>query len=340
MTFKWAPQKANDMSLKTNESFVPRVKTEISEIQHIQRTRDFRALSTDAEKVRFLNNLGFGPTAIINTTNLKKGNVKRYLGNPEATSVRGKTYLNSEEEELLVSIILTREQDHEALDRQQIANKAFEIGLKRDLPHRPQHQPSRTWVCKFLKRHEEPLKELVSRKIETKRTEACSKVAIASYFEDVVGPMMKEHQFKPQNMWNFDETMLGYNNRKRRVVVSRSSRSVTETVPDTIKDHTTMEFCISASGEMMKPAVINKKKFLDRSLDFLVMEENWHFCSKKVAGCPKKVSKGGWRTSSYHTLTKRPGNLTNRCFLWSMVMDHENKGQLWNYSRQTTSMSS
>ena len=75
--------------------------------------------------------------------------------------------------------------------------------------------------------------------------------------------------------------MLGYNNRKRRVVVSRSSRSVTETVPDTIKDHTTMEFCISASGEMMKPAVINKKKFLDRSLDFLVMEENWHFCSQK-----------------------------------------------------------
>ena len=142
-----------------------------------------------------------------------------------------------------------------------------------------------------------------------------------------MGPMMKEHQFKPQNMWNFDETMLGYNNRKRRVVVSRSSRSVTETVPDTIKDHTTMGFCISASGEMMKPAVINKKKFLDRSLDFLVMEENWHFCSQKVAGCPKKGSKGRWRTSSYHTSTNHPGNLTNRCFLWSMVMDHENKGQ-------------
>ena len=212
------------MESKMTKPFTPHVKTEISKIQHIKTQRDFRVLSTAAEKVHFLQKLGFGRTAIAHATNLNVNNVKRYLRNHQATSVRGKSYLNSEEEELLVSIILTREKDHTSVDRSEIANSAWEIAVKREIQLRPRDKPSYSWVSKFIHRHEE-LKEIASQKVETKRTEACSRVAIEKFFRDVVGPMMEKHQFKPQNTWNFDETMLGYRNRRRRVVVSRSSKS-------------------------------------------------------------------------------------------------------------------
>ena len=178
---------------------------------------------------------------------------------------------------------------------------------------------------------------MVSQKVETKRIKACSRVAIEKFFRDVVDPMMEEHQFKPQNTWNFDETMLGYSNRRSRVVVSRSSKTAIQLEPDQITDHTTMGFCISASGEMMKPAVITKKKFLDRKLDFLVVKEKWHFCHQKVAGCPTKHSEGGQRTFSYHTSTTHSKIPTNR---WSTGMDHEHNPKSWSYSPQTKSTSS
>ena len=110
--------------------------------------------------------------------------------------------------------------EHDPLDRDRIANSAWEIGMKRDLQHRPKNKPGKTWVADFIGRHDDALKELVSRKMGAKRTQACSREAIGRFFRNEVDHMMGEHKFKPQNMWNFDETMLEYKTRKRRVVVS------------------------------------------------------------------------------------------------------------------------
>ena len=134
------------MPLKNTESFTKRVKKEINDIQHIRAQQSFRALSTTAEKVRFLGNLDIGPTAICHVLDLPESNVKRYLGNPRATSVPGRWYLDKAEEEWLVQIILTQEGEHNPLDRDRIANSAWEIGMKRDLQRRPQNKPGRTWV--------------------------------------------------------------------------------------------------------------------------------------------------------------------------------------------------
>ena len=92
----------------SSERHHPKTIQEIKEIQATVAEAGYRRLQTDAEKVRYLKKFGFSFTSITEATKMKKGNVKRYFYNPKATSVRGNPYLTTEEEHLLVGVILTR----------------------------------------------------------------------------------------------------------------------------------------------------------------------------------------------------------------------------------------
>ena len=76
----------------------------------------------------------------------------------------------------------------------------------------------------FLKRKNGVLKERVEQRIPAERTAACSKVAISKFFEDVVRPEFDAKKFKPENMYNMDETMLSLDEKAKKVGSSIESR--------------------------------------------------------------------------------------------------------------------
>ena len=118
----------------SSERHRPRIIQQIKEIQATVTESGYRRLQTDAEKVRYLKKLGFSLTSITKTTRMKKRNLKRYFSNPKATNVSGNPSLTTEEEHLLVGVILTREQD--SLSRDKIRAAAWEIASYRELEDR------------------------------------------------------------------------------------------------------------------------------------------------------------------------------------------------------------
>ena len=67
------------------------------------------------------------------------------------------------------------------------------------------------------------------------------------------------HNILPQNVFNFDETNLTYNPKKKRVFVARGTRRV-ENVTDHSKASVSLMWCGSATWEMIPPMVVYKAK--------------------------------------------------------------------------------
>ena len=67
------------------------------------------------------------------------------------------------------------------------------------------------------------------------------------HFFDIFEKIVNEHQIRPENIWNWNETMITVNDRRDKVVQFGNDAIKFEKRPGNI-EHTTLLFCVSAAG--------------------------------------------------------------------------------------------
>ena len=85
-------------------------------------------------------------------------------------------------------------------------------------------------------------------------------------------------QFKPEFIWNCDETMVNFQPSKQKVVSRQGDPKPIEEIVK-YNEHITLLLFISAAGEYLKPLAILPKKYMPAMDDELAVK--FHFAGQK-----------------------------------------------------------
>ncbi len=115
----------------------------------------------------------------------------------------------------------------------------------------------KNWLDKFRRRHPE-VSSVWSRQLDTSRFEAVTVENLAPWFAEV-GAIINQHHYKPEDIYNMDETGhgIGLTQSTRVLVVCGGDKGqkATKTTSGRQEWVTTIE-CVSASGRLLPPLVI------------------------------------------------------------------------------------
>ncbi len=115
------------------------------------------------------------------------------------------------------------------------------------------------WLDRFRKRHPE-ISTTWTRQLDTARHDATTTENVAPWFAEM-GTMIDRHHYKPENIYNMDETGFGIGlTQSTRVLVirdggKRSGKKATKATSGRQEWVTSIE-CVSASGQLLPPLVI------------------------------------------------------------------------------------
>ncbi|XP_063218613.1 uncharacterized protein LOC134528877 [Bacillus rossius redtenbacheri] len=113
--------------------------------------------------------------------------------------------------------------------------------------------PGREWCNLFLKRHDKELRERFAHNISKKRANVTEKIVI-DFFDHLEQEL---DGVPPENIFNFDETGINDDPRKKKVIFSRKSKHP-QLVVNSSKVNYSVMFCGTANGEVLPPYVVYK----------------------------------------------------------------------------------
>lgn len=158
---------------------------------------------------------------------------------------------------------------------------------------------SHTWLEKFRRRHREAIGSVWTRRIDTSRVQAESIEQLSPWFAEF-GAALTKHAYKPENVYNLDET--GYHigmTMASRVIVDLGAKGKVQkakkSTPGRQEWVTTIE-CFSAAGIALPPMIIFKGQAAINS----------KMVPERLAGWFWTTSNSGWTndTLCYEWLTQ------------------------------------
>ena len=159
-------------------------------------------------------------------------------------------------------------------------------------PSSPLQPLGKNWLSKFRSRHPK-VSSVWSRQLDTSRSEAVTVENLAPWFAEV-GMMVDRHRYKPENIYNMDETGHGIGlTQSTRVLVVRDygaegkgmRKSKASKATSGKQEWVTTIECVSASGCALPPLVIFKADNLNT---------RWIPEGPEVSGWRWTTSNSGW----------------------------------------------
>jgi hypothetical protein len=211
-------------------------------------TREGRTLDSVAAKARYLKEKKFGAAVTAEVLGANIRSVQRWRANPTKSSTLGRNkYLTAEEDAVLVALCLSANACHQGFSSDQVRQKAFDVACARkSLEERPADPPSASWSQKWVNFHPQ-VQFMVPRPMEEDRARACSEVNIRGFY-DRMRDELDPASFNAALTFNFDETMLGFDNKMKAVVISRSDSRTTKKESTMKPEHITIGVCVSLLG--------------------------------------------------------------------------------------------
>ena len=123
-------------------------------------------------------------------------------------------------------------------------------------------KPGRYWIEGFKKRNHNALRLRQREGLAIGRAKALTVINIYEFFTTIYKPIYDQHdfQFKPQCIWNLDETAFQAQKSTRKVFVGSVSKNSYSLTSNATKSCFTTLFCGSAAGVYLPPFTIYKSK--------------------------------------------------------------------------------
>lgn len=141
--------------------------------------------------------------------------------------------------------------------------------------------PSDKWLSAFLRRNPD-LSLRVPEKLSYQRRQASSFERVSGFFE-VLEEVCKKEKFRPELVWNADETSLQPNIKELKVIAERGSHVTSRGAEGGVS--ATLMVCISAAGEKLPPLYVFQGKNLVQGL-----------LDEAPAGSTQAIQASGWMT--------------------------------------------
>jgi hypothetical protein len=157
------------------------------------------------------------------------------------------------------------------------------------------------WIERFKSRHPE-IQAVFTRQLEASRRNGASYEPVKRWF-DAVASLYEQHQYKPSNIWNFDESGFGVGEEQAMKVLTFLDSKQQERVITGKQEWVTDIECISAEGESLPPLLIFKGDYLNtRWLDER-SPEGWHFATTKNGWTSNDLG-FAWLSTVFEPLTR------------------------------------
>lgn len=181
---------------------------------------------------------------------------------------RYKPVFNTDQEEELVAHILNMESRLFGFTLTEVRVLAYELAVRNNLHqnfNREKKMAGKTWLYSFLARHpklrlRKPEATSIGRAIGFNRT------AVESFFQ-MLTKICDKYRFRPESIWNVDETgITTVPNKQSKVISMRGKRQIGTLVSAERGTLITAEICMSASGSYMPAMLIFPRKLANPRL--------------------------------------------------------------------------
>ncbi|KAB0799876.1 hypothetical protein PPYR_07756 [Photinus pyralis] len=175
---------------------------------------------------------------------------------------------SSSEERELVQYVLKLEERLFGVTLRDLRALAFELAEKNDMNHpfnKEKKMAGKTWLYAFLKRNN----SLSLRRPEATslaRAKGFNKTAVGAFF-NLLQSVYEEHKFKPENIYNVDETgMMTVPNKQSKILALRGKKQVGSLSSAERGTLVTVETCMNAVGNYMPVMFVFPRKRVNDAL--------------------------------------------------------------------------
>jgi hypothetical protein len=163
---------------------------------------------------------------------------------------------------------------------------ALELRLAR-VTFASSHNPSLTeldhindkWILRFRKRHPE-IGSIYARQLEHARKEGASYEHVERWFDAVVSKYV-EHQYRPSDIWNMDESGFGIGEEQTMKVLVYLDSTQKHKVIGGKQEWVTAVECINAAGEALAPLLIFKGQDVNTRWINEQSPDGWYFAASQ-----------------------------------------------------------
>ncbi|KAL1446005.1 hypothetical protein WDU94_012268 [Cyamophila willieti] len=186
---------------------------------------------------------------------------------------RFKNVFSEEQESEIVEHVLTMEQRLFGLTLSDLRRLAFQLAVSNNIPHRfnvEKEKAGKGWLYGFLKRHPE-ISLRTPEKTSLARAKGFNRTAVGNFF-DLLEPLVRQYNFRPENIYNVDETgITTVPNKPSKVLALRGKKQVGALSSAERGTLVTAEICMNAAGGFMPtmfvfPRVKCNPRLMDRAL--------------------------------------------------------------------------
>ena len=138
------------------------------------------------------------------------------------------------------------------------------------------------WVQRFRSRHPD-VKSKCSRSIAAQRTKSYTADKINGFF-DYLQLLFEQHHYRPQDVYNMDETGFIMGQNGNQYVLTRSQhKTIYKQSAQISGESLTVVKCISAVGKALKPLVLFKGAYVQTQWFDDAGAPDWHFATSENA---------------------------------------------------------
>lgn len=186
---------------------------------------------------------------------------------------RFKNVFSADQESEIVEHVLTMEQRLFGLTLNDLRSLAFKLAVTNNIPHRfniEKEKAGKGWLYAFLRRHPE-ISLRTPENTSLARAKGFNRTAVGNFF-DLLEPLMEQYNFRPENIYNVDETgITTVPNKPSKVLALRGKKQVGSLSSAERGTLVTAEVCMNAAGGYMPtmfvfPRVRANPILMDRSL--------------------------------------------------------------------------
>ncbi|XP_050497814.1 uncharacterized protein LOC126878985 [Diabrotica virgifera virgifera] len=163
-----------------------------------------------------------------------------------------------DQERMLVDYILKMEERLFGLTISDLRYLTYEFAIRNNIEHRfnnEKKEAGKVWLLGFMKRH--PVLSLrLPEKTSAARASAFNAVSVGKFF-DLLEDLYQKHNYKPNRIYNCDETGISTVPNKPSKIISKKGKKQVGVLSSAERGTlTTAEICFNAAGEYIPPALI------------------------------------------------------------------------------------
>ena len=178
-------------------------------------------------------------------------------GRSRLTAAADRSWLTEAQTQTLISHLHTLAERGFPATRKDVALYALEIASTN---HPDLKSLGKGWVDRFLTRHADKLPRAWTSNLDHSRAAAVNPVAIGQWF-DLLGAVLTQYQFEPQDIYGFDESGFPFGGDGRRLrVVTRPNASIQHIQRGGNRENVTVMVTVCGDGSALAPTILFKGK--------------------------------------------------------------------------------